>query len=105
MSGECDICGEHCLDCECHNLSKGKMEMEIKSKERIVRDLMSTFEDRNELHAEYKQRMKDIILISISYVLGKIEEHALANDGVPSEIEICQFVNEFVENHFEMAKE
>lgn len=81
------------------------MEMEIKNKKRIVRDLTYTFEDRNELHATYKQRMKDIILISISYVLGKIEEHALAHDSELSEIEIYQFIHEFVENNFEMAKE
>jgi len=23
MSGECDICGEHCLDCKCYKCAKG----------------------------------------------------------------------------------
>lgn len=105
MRGECDICGEHCLDCECHNFSKGKIEMKIKNKEMVVRDLISTFEDRSVLHTEYKKRMKEIILISSSYVLKKIEEHVLANGIGPSEIEIHQFINEFVESSFKMEKE
>jgi len=105
MSGECDICGEHCLHCECHNFKKGKGCVSIKNKKKIIKDLMSTFEDRSALHEAYKEKMKDIILISVSYVLVKVEEYIFAHGKVPCEIEIYKFISEFVESHFEMEKE
>lgn len=67
----------------------------MKNKEKLVRDLVNTFNDRDELHAAYKERMKDILLI---FAL-KLSTYAMEREN-DSHLDMEEFVHNFVETHF-----
>ncbi len=68
----------------------------MKDKEKLVKDLVNTFNDRDELHIVYKEKMKGI-LESFIYDLGEEE-------GIDSEKELKQFISDWVELRFRPEK-
>ena len=66
-------------------------------KEKIVRDLVDTFKDRNELHAAYKEKMKVMIgQVIVEFLTVFIEKEDV--DLTPLKIE--EWVDNFVETRF-----
>lgn len=63
--------------------------------EKIVKDLVNTFNDRDELHIAYKAKMKNIILYAFDEI-GKFHEENPDMD----EMDVIKFVNNFVEERF-----
>ncbi len=64
-------------------------------KEKLVRDLVNTFNDRDELHIAYKKIIKEILrLFSIELVHIQL-------DG---KLTLQEFINEFVEERFRPEK-
>ena len=64
-------------------------------REKLVRDLVNTFNDRNELHIAYKVKMKEII----KNVLYEFGSYCSENPDIePSDIE--EWINNFVEERF-----
>jgi hypothetical protein len=61
-------------------------------KEKIVRDLVNTFNDRDELHIAYKAKLKKI-LINFALALEEYEEDAPSKEG----ISLYEFVDVYVE--------
>ena len=70
----------------------------MKNKEKIVRDLVNTFNERDELHAEYKARMK-IILLDFYY------DSAYADPEFATREDLISFIENFVETRFKPSKE
>jgi len=68
----------------------------MKNKEKIVRDLVNTFNDRDELHVAYKEKMKDILLHCICEFMEFLDESA-KNE---IEIDLDKWINNFVEERF-----
>ena len=64
----------------------------MKNREKLVRDLVNTFNDREELHCAYKKKMEEIIFVAIHKFLTKLEE-----DG---DSELSEWIHEFVEETF-----
>ncbi|MCF1193150.1 hypothetical protein LRR18_16295 [Mangrovimonas sp. AS39] len=60
-------------------------------KEKLVRDLVNSFKDRDELHTTYKKRMKEII--SSAFI-------NFFNDCNNCEVSISEWVDNFVEERF-----
>lgn len=71
----------------------------IEERERIVRDLINTFNDRDELHEACKSKMKEIITYAIIEFTNLIDENPNVNDG-----DIYEWINKFVEERFRPAK-
>jgi hypothetical protein len=70
------------------------------NKKQLVEDLVSTFEDRNALHAAYKEKMKGILLMAI---VEFIVHSAELKEGEPLDPE--GWVDSFVESHFKRDDE
>ena len=69
----------------------------IEEKERIVRDLVDTFEDRNHLHIAYKNKLKGILLNFSEFsmdILFNLPDAELKNFG-REDMQII--IDEFVE--------
>ena len=72
----------------------------MKDKEKIVRDLVNTFNDRDELHEAYKNKMKSIIFnFADEFIL------AMAESKITTELLIWEFVDTYVEERFKPEKE
>lgn len=65
-------------------------------REKLVRDLINTFNDRNELHIAYKEKMKGIILHAFQCFSEDIEN----GDLMPLE----EWIDNFVEERFKVQK-
>ncbi len=61
-------------------------------KEKIVRDLMNTFNDRDQLHEAYKQRMKSIFFYFAEMLAKEIEDK--------EDFDLIKFIDSFVEERF-----
>lgn len=62
-------------------------------KEKMVRELVDTFNDKDELHIAYKKKMKGIITLAlVSFIEDANNEDA--------DIFIDAWVNDFVEKYF-----
>jgi hypothetical protein len=70
----------------------------IKNKEKIVRDLVSTFNDRDVLHEAYKERMKEIFWNFISAYLE------YRSDVNSNHLSLEDFINIYVESCFKKAE-
>jgi hypothetical protein len=68
----------------------------IKDKEKIVRGLVNTFHDRNELHIAYKKRMKVIF----SQFIDAFVVHAESLEDHEADFDIAVFIDRFVEERF-----
>ena len=64
-------------------------------KEQIVRDLVNTFNDRDELHVAYKIKMKEIITLATIEFINFIKINPNAEDA-----DIFEWINNFVEEKF-----
>ena len=65
------------------------------NRRKVVEDLVSTFEDGSVLHAAYKGKMKEIILIALESFLGELKKKQ------PGEkVNLTKWVDSFVESHF-----
>jgi hypothetical protein len=71
--------------------------MTLKDKEKLVRELVDTFKDRNELHEAYKKKMKGIILCVFSEFSRFAEE--VGEDNINEE-SIANWIDNFVEERF-----
>jgi hypothetical protein len=67
----------------------------LKDKEKLVRDLVNTFNDRDELHKSYKSKMKEIILMSIVEFIEFFK-----NNECKTNLDVIQWVDKFVEERF-----
>jgi hypothetical protein len=65
-------------------------------KEKLVKDLVNTFNDRDVLHAAYKEKMKHIITYAIIEFVNMINEK---EEEITDEC-IAKFINNFVEEKF-----
>lgn len=63
-------------------------------KEKLVRALVNTFNDRDELHIEYKKKMKEILSIFASALAQRI----IAEEE--KEFDLREFIDIFVEERF-----
>jgi len=61
------------------------------NKEKIVRDLVNTFNDRDEFHEAYKDRMKEILKY-FTYCLREYLKEEV--------VDIHEFIDKFVEERF-----
>lgn len=66
-----------------------------KEREKIVKDLVNTFNDRDELHEAYKSRMKEIIL----YAMNELGQFYEDNPDI-DEIDLVSWIDNFVEERF-----
>lgn len=66
-------------------------------KEEIVRRLVETYNDRDELHTAYKEKMKEIILIAFC----DFQEYANRNE----DFDVIKWIENFVEERFRPSKE
>ncbi len=66
----------------------------MKDKEKIVRDLVNTFKDRNEIHIAYKEKMKEILSHCICEWMQFITEN------IDNETDVEKWINNFVEERF-----
>ena len=73
--------------------------MNIKNKEKIVRDLVNTFNDRDDLHSAYKHKMKQIISLALGEFLLFYAESSRSMN------EISDWVDNFVEERFKPSDE
>lgn len=71
----------------------------IKNKEKIVKDLVNTFNDRDELHKAYKERMKAILWDFMSDYLE------CRSDKECSKISLVEFIDAYVETRFKPSDE
>lgn len=68
-------------------------------KEKLVRDLVNTFEDRDILHFMYKKKMREILSIFIGEFLGIfLKNQKIENDDF--EIYLEKWIDDFVEERF-----
>ena len=66
-------------------------------KEKLVRDLVNTFDDRDSLHKAYKERMKNIIEYAIydfMHFLMKINENEIEKSSMK------EWIDDWVEKNF-----
>lgn len=63
-------------------------------KEQLIRDLISTFKDRDELHTAFKEKIKSIL----QYAFYEFIRDVATNQD--KEITVETFIEEFVENNF-----
>jgi hypothetical protein len=61
------------------------------NKEKLVRDLVNTFNDRDELHMAYKEKVKQILHNFVEALSGPLQEE---------EFDMNAFIEEFVESRF-----
>ena len=66
-------------------------------KEKIVRDLVNTFNDRDQLHAAYKKRMKGIFFDFFCCITENFEDQPEENINIQM---IKSFINQYVEQRF-----
>jgi hypothetical protein len=72
----------------------------MKDNEKIVRDLVNTFNDRNELPIASKGKMKQILFqFTDSFIV------ALNNDKLDTQLSIWEFIDQFVEERFKPQEE
>ncbi len=71
----------------------------LKNKEKIVRDLVNTFNDRDELHKAYKEKMKHIFADFVSAYLE------CRTDKDCSKISLEDFIDAYVETRFTPSDE
>jgi len=71
----------------------------IKNKEKIVRDLVNTFNDRDELHEAYKLRMKEIFANFIGCYLGYRSSEDCRKKSLK------EFIDWYVETNFKPSDE
>jgi len=76
------------------------MNKPLKDKEKLVRDLVNTFNDRDELHVAYKQKMKDIIAETISEFIVFLAESQPDDDQM-----IADWIDNFVEERFKPSED
>ena len=77
------------------------MKLKKKDKEKLVRDLVDTYEDGNERHQAYKKMMKNIITIAIGDFFDFLDEH---QDNLDlSQEQLNKWVSNFVEDRFKPA--
>lgn len=67
-------------------------------KEKLVRNLVNTFNDRDELHEAYKSKMKQIFIDFYCTL-----EYFYETDASPSQ-EILKFIDNYVEERFRPEK-
>lgn len=72
---------------------------EIKDRKKLFEDLVNTFNDRDELHKVYKERMKAII----SCAFGAFGNYANENPDITNE-NIEKWISDFVEERFKPAE-
>lgn len=71
----------------------------LKNKEKLVRDLVNTFNDRDELHMAYKKRMKHILADFIeSYMESRTDQDL-------RELSLTDFIDAYVETRFKPSDE
>jgi hypothetical protein len=63
--------------------------------EKIVRDILNTFDDHDELHIAYKTKMKEIITYAIIGFVDFIDKNSNVEDA-----DIMEWINNFVEKGF-----
>lgn len=68
--------------------------------EKIVRDLVNTFNDRDHLHLAYKNRMKYILLNFFCAI--HVEYESYSNEIDPDDL--MKFIDTYVEEHFKPEK-
>jgi hypothetical protein len=61
-------------------------------KEKLVRNLVNTFNDRDELHIAYKKQVKDMLLFAFSSYVSYID--SMIEKDVPLEPWIDKFIEE-----------
>ena len=71
----------------------------LKNKEKLVRDLVNTFNDRDELHEAYKKKMKEIFSDLISVYLE------CRSDAECSKISLTDFIDAYIETRFKPRDE
>jgi hypothetical protein len=67
-------------------------------KEKLIRDFVEGFDDQTELHAVYKEKMKEILTSFFCYLLIELRDKDIE---VPS---IMKLIHHFVEDHFHLEK-
>lgn len=69
----------------------------MNNKEKLVRDLLSTFDDRNDLHEAYKKKMKEIL----ENFIYSLVQSSLGNKKFDkiSLYDLREFINLYIENH------
>lgn len=67
----------------------------MKDKEKLLKDLVNRFNDRDELHNSYKEKMKSIL-----YNFADAIILAMSEDEITTELSIWEFVEKFVEERF-----
>jgi len=84
MSGECDICGEQTLECNC-------------KRTQLIEDLVNTFQDREAVHKAYKSKMKEIISYTLMVFFEFMHNNPKSEPG-----DVLEWVNNFVEKTFKV---
>lgn len=78
---------------------KGRLKKE--DKEKLVKDLVNTYEDGNERHQAYKKMMKNIIAIAIADFFDFLDENP--DNLIFSQEQLNKWVSNFVEDKFKPA--
>ena len=71
----------------------------LKNKEKLVRDLVNTFNDRDELHEAYKKKMKEMFWDFISAYLD------YRCDNGYEKMTLKEFIDDYVETRFKPRDE
>jgi len=61
-------------------------------KEKLVRDLVNTFNDRDQLHVAYKEKMKSIFFYFSEALASEVE--------TKEDFDLMKFIDSFVEERF-----
>ena len=73
----------------------------MKNKKELMKELIDTLENRNDLHSIYKEKQKDII--STAFACFIVDTECLNKDDIDSEF-MNKWINDFVEERFIMEK-
>lgn len=68
---------------------------DLKDKEKIVRDLINSFEDRDDLHQAYKEKMKKLIHNALETFCDFLDKSSPDEDMI-----LSKWVNDYVEERF-----
>lgn len=100
MSGECETCGEHILDCSCEIIEKSTSQNPRHTLGLVSKPLrdMDTC-DRYQLHEEYKSMVKDMLFRFAHQFLLEISH---GEEDEP--LNIKEFCDHWVEDHIRIAK-
>ena len=78
-----------------YNMNDQEVMLKDKDKEKLVRELVDTFNDRDELHIAYKVKMKEIILMAICEFIEYLNQ-----DETKLDLDMVKWIDKFVEEKF-----